>query len=305
MNSINERKPYIYRNKQINFKKMKKIFTTLAAAALFTSSAMAQYTPDGSVIAGTFSLKDITGTTTDLFTELAKGKHTIIDLSATWCGPCWSLHTGKMLDNYYDEHGPTGTKSKDALVYLVEVDLNTTTANLNGTDLNNSQGDWITGTTHPIVDIQTSAEKSSIVGKFVNGTYGIPAVFVVCADKKLYKIDLGTYNNATALRTFTTTKCGLYPNSVTATHALTFSYDLAPNPSTSSTNLELNLTNSSKVSYKVTNALGQVVANMDATQLASGSQSLNIATGNMPNGFYAVQLQVDNEVRTLKLQVAN
>jgi Secretion system C-terminal sorting domain len=284
---------------------MKKILTTLIIAA-FALNASAQYYPDGSTVSGTFSLKDINGNTEDAFTILSESKHLVIDLSATWCGPCWGLHTSKVLDNYYDQYGPTGSIANDAQVYLVEVDLTTTAADLNGSPTTSSQGDWVTGTTHPIMDCQTAAEKSSIVGKFVQPgqSYGIPALFVICNDKKLFKLSAST-SSAAALRALVITKCGLAPLSTDEIHATNFSFDISPNPASNATNLRLNMQKANDVSYALYNQVGQMVSNYEVKDLGTGLQNLEISTENLPSGLYIVKLQVGGEALTLKVQVAH
>jgi hypothetical protein len=281
---------------------MKKIFSLLVAIGSF-SAMQAQYQPDGTQITGDFNLKDINGVTKSLNSITSAGKHLVIDLSATWCGPCWSFHQSKALDNYYDKYGPTGNVSKDAEVYLVEVDLSTTTSDLNGTG-SSTAGNWVAGTTHPIVDVQTAAEESSIVGKFVTGSYGIPAVFVVCADKKLYKF-LNTSGSSTdaQIRSFATAKCGLAPVGINEVNTLNFSYDLYPNPASNNTTLSISVNNNEMVGYTVTNQMGQIVGYKAPQNLQSGVNTFDINTQNLANGLYFIQLSVGNEKTSVKLQV--
>ena len=47
--------------------------------------------PDGST-APDFTVTDINGETYRLYDLLDSGYTVVIDLNATWCGPCWSYH---------------------------------------------------------------------------------------------------------------------------------------------------------------------------------------------------------------------
>ena len=153
---------------------MKKL---LLSAALFVGafSANAQIA-DGSV-APDFTATDQFGTSHTLSTILAAGKTVIIDVSATWCGPCWGYHETHALRDIYNAYGPDG--SDEVMVFYVEGDASTTTADLNGTG-GNTQGDWVTGTPYPILDNATIADAYQI-------TY-FPTVYRICPDGFVYEI---------------------------------------------------------------------------------------------------------------------
>ncbi len=145
---------------------MKKI-TLLIALVLFSFKGNAQIAP-GSV-APDFTVTDINGVSHTLSTYLAAGKTVIIDVSATWCGPCWNLHNAKALEDLYTAYGPEG--SNEVVILFVEGDGTTTSDDLNGTGTN-TQGDWVTGTPYPIID-------GSNIGSLYQITY-FPTVFRIC-----------------------------------------------------------------------------------------------------------------------------
>ena len=67
------------------------------------------------LITGSQFTEDIIGT--DVITNeevnvqqwLSEGKIVIIDVFATWCGPCWGFHTSGILEELYEEYGPEGS----------------------------------------------------------------------------------------------------------------------------------------------------------------------------------------------------
>jgi len=129
---------------------MKKLLFSLA---VLTGVASYAQTPVGTVVSN-FTLTDINGTSHSLFDYLDQGKMVVIDISATWCGPCWSYHGTGALNNFYNQFGPSGTNQ--AMVFFVEGDPQTNSADLNGTGAN-TQGDWVTGENMPMIDLANQA----------------------------------------------------------------------------------------------------------------------------------------------------
>ena len=128
---------------------MKKILhklTLSVVAGLLASSSFAQL--DGTDVAPDFTGTDLNGNSHNLYDYLDAGKTVVIDVSATWCSPCWSYHQAHELRNLYDTYGPNGTD--EVMVLFIEGDPSTTTADLNGTGTHTA-GDWVTGTTYPII----------------------------------------------------------------------------------------------------------------------------------------------------------
>jgi len=151
---------------------MKKLLLSLAV--LTGISAYAQ-TPVGSVV-NNFTLTDINGNSHSLFNYLDQGKFVVIDVSATWCGPCWAYHNTGALNSFYNQYGPAGTNQ--AMVFFVEGDPSTTAADLNGTGAN-TQGNWVAGENMPIIDLATSAS-------FENSGMSIdyfPEMYVICPNR--------------------------------------------------------------------------------------------------------------------------
>ncbi|MBM3164325.1 MAG: T9SS type A sorting domain-containing protein [Bacteroidetes bacterium] len=167
---------------------MKKL---LFSFALLTGAASYAQTPVGTVVSN-FTLTDINGTSHSLFDYLDQGKMVVIDISATWCGPCWTYHGTGALNNFYNQYGPSGTNQ--AMVFFVEGDPQTTVAQLNGQG-GNTQGDWVTGQNMPIINL---ANQASFENSGMSIDY-FPEMYVICPNRQILKSGvaggIGTLNN--------------------------------------------------------------------------------------------------------------
>ena len=156
--------------------------------------------PDGS-IAPDFTGVDINGESHNLYDLLNAGKHVYIDVSATWCGPCWNYHNSHAFRDLWETHGPPGTD--EAFVMFIEGDGATNTACLYGPSgcVGGTQGDWVSGTPYPIID------DASIAGLYQIAYY--PTIFYICPyDKKVYEAG---QLPATSLWNFRTSHCAPPP----------------------------------------------------------------------------------------------
>lgn len=170
---------------------MKKI-TLFFALILCGLQGNAQIAP-GSV-APDFTVTDINGTTHTLSTYLAAGKTVIMDVSATWCGPCWNYHNSKALEDIYNAYGPEG--SNEVVVLFIEGDATTTNDDLLG-NTPASRGNWVDHTPYPIID-------GSNVGDLYEITY-FPTLFRICPNGLVSEINAGA---ASTIRTSINSNCG-------------------------------------------------------------------------------------------------
>jgi hypothetical protein len=160
---------------------MKKVLSLFAGVCL-SASLFAQLTPGSTAPNWTFT--DLNGNSWSLYTETAAGRTVFIDVSATWCGPCWNYHNTHALRDIYDEYGPTGTIMPNQLmVFFIEGDAATTIADLNGTG-SNTQGNWVSGTTYPIID--PGAQTNTFNSNYAIGYF--PTIYKVCPDNKIYEV---------------------------------------------------------------------------------------------------------------------
>jgi hypothetical protein len=158
---------------------MKKKLLTLTTVFFLAISAFAQL-PDGSV-APNFTTTDINGNTHTLYDYLDQGYTVILDISATWCGPCWGYHTGGTFEDVWEDHGPAGmpgvsaNTTDDVMILWFEGDASTTSADLNGTG-DNTYGDW-TFPDFPICD-------DNNIASLYNLPYW-PIIYTICPNRLL------------------------------------------------------------------------------------------------------------------------
>jgi hypothetical protein len=155
---------------------MKKITTTLFLSAMFLfCGKIANAQLANGCIAPDFTATDINGGSWHLYDLLDAGKTVFIDISATWCGPCWNYHTSGALEGVYNSYGPPGTD--EAMVLFIEGDGTTNTACLTSSVGCNSttQGNWVAGTPYPIIDDASIANAYNI-------SY-FPTIYMITPDR--------------------------------------------------------------------------------------------------------------------------
>lgn len=174
-----------------NCNKMKKQLLNLfgcATLAFGSMNANAQLA-DGS-FAPDWTFNDINGNPHNLYSYLDQGITVFIDVSATWCAPCWSYYNTNALEDLYNQHGPSGSISQDVMVFYIEGEDGNNTACLYGptgcTGPNGgTQGDWVTGTPYPIIDPQGTAITT------FNNDYNIgyfPTIYKICPNRQIYEV---------------------------------------------------------------------------------------------------------------------
>ncbi|WP_127845381.1 T9SS type A sorting domain-containing protein [Psychroflexus aestuariivivens] len=157
--------------------KQKLLLFALLFGGFFVNAQIA----DGSV-APDFTATDINGNSHTLSSYLADGKTVILNVSATWCGPCWNYkQTGALKDIHYS-YGSEG--SDEVVILYIEGDASTGLAELNGTG--NTVGNWVESTPFPIIDNATIANQYQI-------NY-FPTVYRICPDGLVY--EMGQLSNS-------------------------------------------------------------------------------------------------------------
>jgi hypothetical protein len=151
------------------------VLSFLLALAVRISAQLPQGT-----IAPDFIAQDINGQSWHLYELLDQGKIVVLEISATWCPPCWAYHNGHAMQELYEVHGPEGDDKLQVL--FVEGDPATNTDCLYGqSGCNNfSPGNWVNGTTYPYID-NVAISDSFQVSYF-------PTIFIICPNKKAYEV---------------------------------------------------------------------------------------------------------------------
>jgi len=172
---------------------MKKVLQSVAVALtlMFATNAHAQL-PNNGIYPGGLMLDSYQPSagysgnliydmgTWDIDSILDSGTPVILDLFASWCGPCWSYHTGGTLEGLYDNKGWGGTG--EVAIFGVESDASTAATKLEGGD----QGDWINNTKYPMVNHNT-------IANMFNLAY-YPTIVMICPDRTVSEVGQTTEN---------------------------------------------------------------------------------------------------------------
>lgn len=147
-------------------------------AWLFSLSPSYGQLADG-VVAPDFTFTDINGRTQHLYTYLDAGKYVALDISATWCAPCWNYHQGGVMDSLYTLHDTAGDNTWRVL--FLEGDGSTGMADLQGTGAS-TQGDWITGSLFPIMN-PSGIALNDFLASYNNNVF--PTLYLICPDRRI------------------------------------------------------------------------------------------------------------------------
>ncbi len=255
---------------------MKKVLC-LIIVALFTYAAQAQLT-DGSTVPD-FTFTDINGVTQNLYTYLNQGKYVAIDNSTTWCHPCWDYDTSGTMDSLYTRHDIPGDNTWKVL--FIEVDINTTLADLQGTGTN-TVGNWVAFTHFPIMNPVGIPLNDYKTAYNINS---YPTLYIICPNKKAYadSLNKGYKPFLTTWEYIANTMCGPAGlDNIKDSNPIT----IYPNPANDHVTLYFSLNFATEVKLSVTNILGQSVAVKNFGSLSPGDQSLKYDVSNFNPGIY-------------------
>lgn len=181
---------------------MKKLI--LSAAILAGISSVNAQLPDGS-IAPDFTVSayqpwlSAAGMNSDgtykLYDYLDAGYTVFLDVSATWCGPCWNHHLTGALDDLYINHGPAGQLGVSSTttdnVMVIWLDGDGTTADATMLDGNGAIGNWIEPNATLGQIPFPMANPISATANQINNGYDIayyPTIYKICPNRVVTEV---------------------------------------------------------------------------------------------------------------------
>jgi Pyruvate/2-oxoacid:ferredoxin oxidoreductase delta subunit len=130
----------------------------------------------------------ITTDTIHLYEYLDAGKPTMLDISATWCGPCWSYHQAHGMRDAHNTYGPSGTDEL-RIVFIEGSYGNYASLSGTGSDAggNASQGNWLNGTPYPMVPTNMSPNTKKVVTDYKIAFF--PTLYMICPNRRVIQIE--------------------------------------------------------------------------------------------------------------------
>ncbi len=273
---------------------MKQIYLGLIAFAASFNVATAQI----GATAPDFTVTDIDGVEHNLYDYLDEGKVVIVDVSATWCNPCWQFHTAHFLEDIWAQYGPDGTN--EVMILYYEGDDMTTLADLQG-NTGGSQGDWLTGTEYPVVN-----EDPLSLSLNVWAPFGFPTINVIRpSDKEIIEDFWNQWtqasNNEEALADMIDVIEEALPAASVKETAVNTLNSIYPNPGNGDFQVNYSATVNDNIVFEAVNTLGQVVFTQSVS-VAAGSNRINLDMTSLANGQYLLRAVSKNEIATTTFQ---
>lgn len=129
-----------------------------------------------------FTVTDLDGNEISLYADiLDQGLVAIVDVSATWCPPCWTIHSSHVLEELHEKFGPDGSNQLRVIFY--EADADTTMEDLLG-NTTASMGNWLEGTTYPVIN-----ESPLTIDLNIYAPLGFPTINVIRPNDKMIVAD--------------------------------------------------------------------------------------------------------------------
>lgn len=191
--------------------------------ALLLSGGLCNAQLQNGSVAPDFTLTDLNGVTHHLYDYLDQGKTVFIDCFAAHCPTCWGYHNQHHIENLYLNHGPMGALSNDVIVIAVEQDPNNGLNELNGIS-GSTQGDWLDGTTHPVINPE-GADRTAFISDYAVNFY--PLVYAICPDRTIS--NTGTISDVLLFEH--AVQCGglVGQNELSSQHEIEFQYSSVNN----------------------------------------------------------------------------
>lgn len=272
------------------------------------SSIMQAQISEGS-IAPNFTFNDLNGNPQHLYSYLNANKFVFIELSATWCSPCWYLHDSiHLLNQVYNAYDNPGDQT--GKVFFIEADVNTSLADLQGTGTN-TLGDWISGTNYSIMSPSSNPQSGETSFSTFQSNYliaGLPLMMVVCPNKRVWFDTLNNPNKTTpwppsvsTIQWIANTKCNL-PSAVDdLQHAQAIT--LYPNPAMDYATLYFQLQEAQEIALDIISLTGQRLKHLPSQKCQAGDQQVRLDVQALSKGLYYVHLKTNASMFTKRLVV--
>jgi thiol-disulfide isomerase/thioredoxin len=144
--------------------------TLLILACFISSFALAQLPANS--LGADFTVTDIDGETHNLYDILDEGKTVILDLFATWCGPCWNFAETGVLEDLQNEY-------PDAVFCMaIEADASTPESDI----FSGALGNWTSVIDYMMADDPTG----DIADDYALAYY--PTIYKICPDRMVTEV---------------------------------------------------------------------------------------------------------------------
>ena len=137
-------------------------------------------------------LTDINGEEFNLHETLDEGKTVILDLFATWCGPCWDFAATGVMEDLQENYGD------QVVCVAIEGDAGTAYESL-FEENDESWGDWSSVISYTLID----APNSDVIDDYELAYW--PTIYMICPDRMVTEVE--QQNSASAYMNFVNT-CG-------------------------------------------------------------------------------------------------
>lgn len=138
---------------------------------------------------------------------LDRGYTVILDVSATWCGPCYNYHRSHILDQLYENYGPAGfpgvspTTEDKVMVFWIDSDASTSDATLLS---GRNTGNWM-NTSTPVGTMPAAGTVGNVMFPMANPVAAIanqisqdfeigyfPTIYQICPNRSIREIGLNS-----------------------------------------------------------------------------------------------------------------